>query len=284
MTNLLKDKKFSDIQIKKYIIPFGLCSYLFITSAIFSRDIHVCLIYTIAAYISLKDHVKGRLLIFILLFFLAAGLRPQNGIAYLIYPIAFYWKTITKKIGLFGIGVIALICLVLFYYLQDSLELLYESLGTYDDFSKSNTGGIFIEFYSLPFPLNTIVMVIYMALMPLPLFKCCIGMGGTWLNLPTIFSSYLIYVCFMVCIYYLCHSKFKGAYVGTILVCLIAYAGIIYGSPDERRAFAAIPGLYMCYALVKQRIPKGHYIRYRNIGWMLITVVQLFFIVYVYTR
>lgn len=281
MTNLLKDKKLSDSQIMKFMLIFGFFTYIYITSAIFSRDIYVCLVYCLATYICLKDNVKGRLFWFILLFFIAGGLRPVNGLVFLIYPFAYYFNYLKDKLGVVGLLILGIVAIILIFFLQNSISSIQNAVDYYDRLAKSNTGGLFIKFYSLPFPLNTIIMIIYMTLMPLPLTFYCLGRGMTWLNLPYCLSPFVLYLTILVCLVYLFSIKNKqGNYVNLIIANILVYCIIIYGSPDVRRAFAAIPGLFMCFCLIYNSVPRYKYNGLKQLGWAAIIAVQVFFLFY----
>lgn len=282
ISSLLKDKKLSDLQVAKFILPFGLFTYIYITSAIFSRDIHVCLVYCLATYISLKDNVKGRLVWFILFFFLASGLRPENGLLYLLFPFAYYFNYLKNKLGIGGLLLLAIISIIILWFLQNLIITGQNSISYYDDLAKTNTGGLFIKFYSLPFPLNTIMMIVYMTLAPLPIFLYCTGPGMTWLNLPYCLSPYVLYTSILVCIIYLIkiRNSYRDNCFNLIIANLIAYCLIIYASPDVRRAFAAIPGLYMCFCLVYNKVPKNQFSGLLIFGWTAIAFIQVFFLFY----
>lgn len=283
MTNLLDCYKMQERRIKELVICFGLFTYLYISSAIFTRDIYVTFVYAVAAYVCLKKDVKRRLLLFVILFFLARGFRPQNGLLLLVYPIAFYYKMLLRRIGKLGVLFLILVCLGVSLFLQDSISMGSASLLTYEEKTMTNTGGMFIRFYQLPFPLNTFVLVIYMLLMPLPVFGACIGKGMTWLNLPYSASPYLLLLVIFVCGYYVYHKKDDGRNIDIIILAsFLIYVAIIFGSPDVRRAFAAIPGLYMCYALVEKDVPSYEVTRIKRMGWPVIAAINLFFAYYVY--
>lgn len=282
MADLLQEKNKDRSTIYKYLIPFGLFSYLFISSAIFSRDCLVCLAFTFGAIVFLKDNVRFRIGWFFLLFIISAGLRPHNGLLFLVYPFAYYYKDIKRKIGGFSVVLISIGMAATYYYLQDMFSDLTKALEGYNDKSLSNTGGLFIIFYTLPFPLNTIIMMIYMMLQPLPIFFFIKGDGGTWLNLPNVLSPYLMFLCFSISFLALKNKQIISKIKTLIVVSIIVYGAIVFGSPDIRRAFAAIPGLYLCYCLVEADCPKNQKQTIRNVGWIGITVINILFIFYVY--
>ncbi|NBK97188.1 MAG: hypothetical protein EOM50_04110 [Erysipelotrichia bacterium] len=270
-------------RIKKLLLLFGFFSYLYITSAIFNRDIHVCLVYTIGVYVCLKQDVKYKPIWFVALFFIALGLRPQNGFVFLAYPFFYYFKQIKKKLGPLGIILLTSVLLVGAVSMGDYFTKSVNSIALYDNLAMTNTGGLFIRLYTLPFPLNTIIMIIYMTLQPLPLFSYCMGEGMTWLNLPYCVSPYIIAVCILVCLHYIFKASNTNLFIRNIvLASLLVYAAIIFGSPDVRRAFAAIPGLYMCYGIIESKMPTKVLGNIQKSTWAIITFINIFFICYSY--
>ncbi len=285
ITNLFEYKNISQYRIITIVTCFGLFSYLYITSAIFTRDTYVCLVYTIAAYICLKEEVRHRLLLFIILFFVARGLRPENGLLMLVYPFAYYYDYLKDRIGILGIITLIIIGIGMLFMLNESFHSNANSLDIYDQKTLNNTGGLFIKFYQLPFPLNTIIMIVYMTLMPLPMFMYCFGKAETWLNLPYILSPYLLFLVFASCIYYCFKAKGrKKQYTIIFLASLFIYSAIIYGSPDVRRAFAAIPGTFMCYGIMSSHIPESTTLQIKRTHWIIIALINLFFAYYKYIR
>lgn len=285
MANLLEYYKYEYKRILKLIIPFGLFTYIYITSAIFSRDIYVALVYTIASYICLRDEIKFRLILFILLFFIAFGCRPQNGFIFLIYPICFYYKKLKAIIGPLGIVVILGVLLFISFYFTESIVNGVSSLNSYDERSLSNTGGLFIEFYTLPFPLNTLVVSVYMLIQPLPIGFYITGDGMTLLNIPMIFSPYLISLMLYVLYYTNTHKmRLNNLYALFSCFSLLAFFMIVYGSPDLRRAYAVIPGLYMVYCLTRDECPEYKIQIFKKFVWTIIVVINIIFVFYVYLR
>ncbi len=284
MANILSVKQFSSKDIYKYIVPFGLFSYLYVSSAIFTRDTFMVLAYTLGAYIFLKEKVKYRLLWFIVLAFISAGFRPHNGLLFLVYPFGYYYKYLKSKLGGFTIIALALVALVLYVVLNEQIMTTFNSVDNYDQKALANTGGLFYQLYTLPFPINTIVMVVYMLMSPLPMLFNINGEGGTWLNLPNVLSPYLMWLCWMVCIRNLKRYRLTDNINILVLVGVLAFTAIVYGSPDIRRAFAAIPTLYLCYCLIDRTTVFAKRNYYRNLGWGVIAIINIFFFVYVYIR
>ena len=284
MAQLLAKKSFTDNSIRKLIIPFGMFTYLYVTSAIFTRDVHVCLVYSIGAYVCLSDNIKHKLLPLTLCTVMAFGLRPVNGLVFMVYPCLLYYDKLKQKAGVVGPVFLALILLIGVYYSSAFIKSGVEGLSYYDTLAKTNTGGIFITLYSLPFPFNTLVMIVYMLLMPLPMTAFIKGPGCTWLNLPTVLSPYIIIPAVIGCIYFFVNNKTKNNIVWyVILASFLSFAAITYGSPDIRRAFAAMPSLYMCFCLIKDKLPAISK-SYKKTSWTAITIINVFFMSYILLR
>ena len=94
----------------------------------------------------------------------------------------------------------------------------------------------------------------------------------------TALSIVLVYVG-----WYIIKSFRTNRFVTTYLIAfLLLYVIIIFGSPDLRRAFAAVPGLFVGFCLVKNNIPlRVKRFTYR-IVWPLVLFVNLFFVFYLY--
>lgn len=276
MTNLLVVYKYNNKFIIRYLVPFGLCSYLFITSAVFTRDVHACLAYATAVYICLKPNIRYRPLCFFLVFLLSIGIRPANGLLMLIFPFAFYYDFLKKKVGALGISIImAVALLIVLIIMSETISEVTEALDHYDDLTNENTGGLFMKFYSLPFPINTIIIVIYMLMLPLPIDGYIVGNHGTLMNLPFVLSPYIMVVVVCVCGYIVIKAKVRAVIKYTIIASMLAFAITVYGSPDLRRAFCAIPGLYMCYCLTEHQCPYKVKKTMKRVGWSLVFFVSV---------
>lgn len=267
-------------RVRKLTICFGLFTYIYITSAIFSRDLHVCLIYTIAIYYVLIKK-KHELLSFALLFILASGCRWENGLLLLVLFLAYYMSKIKNQSSLYAyvafIGVFAVVALVASGYLDEVLD----TLNRYDEKAHAFSGGLFMKFYSLPFPFNTIIMSIYILLEPLPIWTYISGEGMTYYTLPFILSPYIMSIIFVSSIWFLSHRfRMNDVIVISMLFCIFAYVCIIKGSPDLRRAYAPIPGLFMAYGLVSNQIPRSINKLIKKGVWPALVIINLFFIFY----
>ena len=264
----------------KLVLPFSICSFIFISSAIFSRDIHVTFIYTLFGYYLLQPN-KNNLILLVILAIIATGLRPVNGII-LILPILLYInKDKGKKLSpiIFTFLIVAIILLVgdgMFDYGIRKLNYYQETT------SAANVGGIFELVNRLPFPINNICICIYMLLMPLPIYMYLAPSieGTSFLTLPFVLSPYLMALVFVSCIYFV-SKKHSNHYIKKYILCtLLLFFLIIYAAPDIRRAFAVIPMLYMAFCIIYKDIPKSLIRKTKNIIWPIIVVINLIFIIY----
>lgn len=285
ISKCLKDNKLRDSEIRKYVLFFGFFSFLFISSAIFSRDIHVTLVYTLGAFYTLHNHAKSRLLIFAVLFLFALGARPQSGVVFLLYPAICYYKELKKKIGILGFFVLGIILLGLFFIIEDFLSFGIETLDEFDEMAEEESDGLFIKLYRLPFPINTMIMSVYSYFQPIPFGRYIFQEGGTWLNITSIFTPYLYAMIGIICAYYLFHNKdYKNPIFRLILVSFIIYLIIVFGSPDNRRTFAVMPGLFMCFCLIYKDSPLSIKRKSKYVYIPLLLVVNALIGIYVYTR
>lgn len=271
-------------QVYKLIIPFGLFSYLYITSAIFTRDTHVCFVCTLVAYCYLNPQCKYKILKVFLLAILAAGFRPENGLMVLIFVMGLiYDKLRQKKISglVVPLGIVAIVGCVA----SGALAFVIDVFTSFNErtIDVVNAGGLFMKMYTMPFPLNSLLLIAYSAIMPLPFLFYVIGEGGTILTLPFILSPYLLWSMFIAVFWYIRHYFYKDSKRSMFgLISILCFAMLILVEPNVRRSFAVIPGLYMLYALIKDQIPFQWLKQKRMIGWVAIAVVNIFAAVYIY--
>ena len=66
--------------IDKNVLLFAICSPLLFLSCQLMRDIHVCLLYTILAYVALRPKYRFRILLMLFIIFVTYTMRIENGI------------------------------------------------------------------------------------------------------------------------------------------------------------------------------------------------------------
>lgn len=242
---------------KKYIMIFSLCSYLYITSAIFTRDTHVCLAYALLGYVFLLPECKNRWVWFIILVAVSAGFRPTNGILAAMFPIVYYLSA-QKRSGLFLI-ILLIACAVAYPMLNSLFSFGANSLKYYSELTENNVGGIFEKVYSLPFPINQIGIAIYLLLLPLPITSVLSSTThGSMMNLPYCLSPYIMVMLYFTTLYMAIHGAVNSKkHRNYIYLCVFLFFTIVYGSPEIRRAFAAIPCLYMVFLCYLPEIPQS---------------------------
>lgn len=284
MANLLKRYNLNSKVYEQSIIVFCLCTYLYITSAIFTRDSYVAFSYFLAAYVVLLPQCRMRLFKFALIFVLALGSRPENGLLVLVYFGGYYIAKAENKNSSLLFVILIGVCVALFFALGSLVETALDTVARYNDrAAEENTGGVFSRLYSLPFPLNLFIMVIYMLIMPLPIDYYITYDGGSILTLPFVLSPYLMSLLFISVLWFI-FKKFK---VNTnvsilILMSIVAFCAITQGSPDLRRAYAPIPGLYLAYLLIREHIPKSINQFCRVIIWPMILLINVVFFIYLH--
>ena len=283
MARLLESYGIDRRKIQQFLVPFGLFSYLYLLSACFTRDIHVCLVYSLMAYACLIRNIQYRALWFLLLTLLATGFRPENGILAVMYIIGYYFQPLYKRIGPFVY--LVLVAILIGFISSEMFLSLTESLEAYNKRTiEVNQGdGLFMMVYSFPFPLNQLCIVVYQFLLPLPLTFYMVNEGGSLLTLPFIFSPYLMCLILGVIFVYL-KQFFKADIKISLFMILsfIMFCAITYGEPGIRRSFAVIPGLYMAYCLVRPCVSISTIRQIKFIGWPLIACINIFFLLYLY--
>ena len=272
-------------KVSKSIIIFCLCSYLFITSAIFTRDSYVTFAYFLAAYLILLPDCRFRLLKFVLVFLLALSSRPENGLLILIFFFGYYIAQVQRKSSfiIFIFLIVGAVGISLF--IGDLIETTMDTVSRYNErAADENTGGLFSRFYMLPFPLNLIVMVAYMLIMPLPIDYYINYDGGSIFTLPFVISPFIMALVFLCALWYLFRNfKYNKNVSYLLLTSIISFCAITQGSPDLRRAFAAIPGLFLAYLLIKDTVPKRVVRFCRVLVWPIIIIINVFILIYLHS-
>lgn len=249
---LLKRNRWGKFQ-KKMVAVFGICSYLYVGSCVFTRDTHVWFFYTLIAYLMVIPNVKLRLIKFVALIFLIVGFRFSNGVMAIIFIIAYYYKPLKQYFGNIAFVILSFLILIAYFYLNFAFEYITSELATFEGNTMDNTGGLFIKLYSLPFPLNTLVMVVYMLFMPLPLQMYISREGCSWFTLPFVLSPYICFTIIYLVLKYCKQNIMKNDTLPMLILSFfISFVCIVYGSPDLRRAFACIPSLFMAFCLIPE--------------------------------
>lgn len=284
---LLHHRKISVQKNMRLIFLFSFCTYLYVSSGVFTRDIHVCFLYSLMGYIMLKD-TNCKLIKLVAVSVLMFGMRPQNGMLAIAFVLLYYLfarSKISTFVKLFSVLAIIVIVILGFPYIN--IEKNMESFSIYHQEALSQVGGVFQSVYALPFPINKIAMLFYMCMQPLPVIgRYMIGTGGSYLTIPFVLSPYVLSyflipsICYSIKNY---HSKNRTSCV-FVLIYFMGFFLIIFGSPDLRRAFAVIPGLFMAFFLIKGDINKSVFIKIRRIVWPIIAFISIILSVYVVSK
>lgn len=264
-----------------YIVLFSLCSYLYITSSIFTRDMHACLAYSLLGYIFLLPNCKFRIFWFIVLIAGSAGIRPANGILASLFLFVYY-LTDSKNTGIF---IIIILCALISSYslINQLFSFGMDSIEYYSDLTQENSsGGMFSVIYSLPFPINQILICIYILLLPLPITSYIFGPNESLMNLPFCLSPYIMSIIFYSTLYIairnIINNKRQKYF---IYLCILLFAAIVIGSPDLRRAFAPIPCLFMAFICHEKEVPHKVFHIIKVTIWPIILIISLFLSIYV---
>ena len=285
MIDVLLKNGISKSKCFKNVLIFGCFSYLFITSAIFSRDIFVCFTYVAIAYIILLPKCSFRFIKLVIFALCAFGGRPEHGAFAIVYILAYYMSLnrskFIKVIALSSIFIVIFVILIYSSFISHAIV----TIDSFEEETLSNTGGVFMKVYSLPFPINKICMVIYMLLLPLPPSKFLIGDGNTFLTLPFLLSPYLMTLIVIGCVWYIFKFLSKDKYVAYFMcTSLLGFCLIVSVSPDLRRAFATIPGLFLAYSLVSNKIPDRVQKNVKYLVWPIVLILSIYFQLYVSLR
>lgn len=266
-----------------YCYVFGFCSYLFLTSVVFSRDLHVAFFYTLAGYYCISPYrhrfVYLKLFIIALICF---GLRPENGMFAVIFPIYYLFRNTPPNTKLL-FGALTAVVIVVFSGFIDSFIANQESynIKTMNAISQS---GMYAMFNSLPFPLNYIFNIAYSFIMPFPLTMYVVDDHIGWLGLSSIIIPFVNVVMLCSLIVYFRHHRRNYRYLWFFFVCIIYVAMCCSIEPNVRRAFAIIPSMFMLFAAVKPFLPRTKYRNIVSYSTFILLLLNIPAILYLYLK
>ena len=257
LAKYFKEIGFSYKVIINYIIIFGIFSYLFLTSVVFTRDLHVAFFYTCAAYLCLSPNNHRCIYVkFLIIILICSGLRPQNGMFAIVFPLLYYLKNTKPSEKLFFTALIFIALIVATGVLDSFLE-------THDNYTESleskNQGGLYSKFNALPFPLNFIFNAVYTLLIPLPVTQNLLDDHIQWVGIPSIAMPFINFIIILSIYKYI--KKHNGNYriIYFFLVCLLYILMSSNVEPSIRRTFAVIPALYMLFGYARLHISSHTY-------------------------
>lgn len=252
-----KEIRYSNKKIDKYCTLFGLFSYLFLTSVVFTRDLHIAFFYTFLGYYCLSP-IKHKFIYlkFCLLSLVCFGLRPENGMFALVFPVFYTIRNTPPTIKLIIYGFIVLgACLAM-----GIVERFYELQESYNERTELVAGGgLYSLFNSLPFPLNVLFNLCYFLIMPYPLTMYLIDEHISWLGL---FSLGMPFINLMIItsVGYYVNSHIKDYKILYFFILTLMYILMCCNvEPNVRRSFAVMPSLFMLFGYVKPYISQKKY-------------------------
>lgn len=279
IVNQLQLRKIDVTSRKGWLYAFGICTYLYIGSCVFTRDLHVWWVYTVIAYVIMKPECNFRLLKLLILCVMAYGFRPQNGYLSILFVVAYYSyndksSLSNKLLAIVGVAMIAFVLLS---------NMLAESLSRFTLMSEaiqdSSMGGTVMKIQSLSFPIGPIAIGIYVLLQPVVWTDYITTVGGSYLTLPFRLSPFILsFIVILTIIYAFKNiSKKNKTICMYVLMSILAFVIISYSSPDHRRAFATMPGLFMAFLLVKDELSLKMSKIVKKVVWPIIFLIITIF-------
>lgn len=233
------------VKIFQYCCVFGFCSYLLLTSSVFSRDLHVAFFYTLIAYYTLSPNRHPIVYIkLILLIIITFGLRPQNGMFTCLFLIFYILRN--KKMGRKTIVFLALFAaLIIISGFLDVAISTGEFLQSRSD--EVNQGGLYSIFAHLPFPFNSIFFMVYSFIAPIPFIFYLLNEHCGFLTLTSVVMPFLNGLMAVVVIFYVRKNPQNRAYVRMAALILLYIVMCTNIEANTRRTFAVYPLLYMLF-------------------------------------
>lgn len=278
MAQYLSEIGLSKIKIFKHCCIFGIFSYLYLTSTVFTRDLHVAFFYTLAGYYCLSPFKhRFRYVKLIVIALISFGLRPENGMFATIFPIYYYFRNTIPDTKLL-MGGLFVIILVTFSGFFDSF------ISTLDNYTARtealNQGGLYAIFNSLPFPLGTLFNIVYSFIMPFPLTMFIADIHIGYLGLPTLAIPFINVIILSTIFQYIKRNKQRYNIIYFFII-IIMYVGLCCSiEPNVRRTFAIIPTMYMLFATVKPYIPTSKYRQIVNYTALFLISINIPAIIY----
>lgn len=247
------------------LLIFSFTSPLLLFSCQMMRDIHICFLYTLGAYITLVPRIKGRWGFLILIATIVFYFRSENGFFFLLF-IGFalyrkYGQSTSSKIILFIV-----VILVLFSIGNIVIETMNDTLTRYGErnLNEASSSSLGAQLSSLPFPLNYISKTIFAMLLPFPFWK---DVASTYdysylyileMAFPFYWSTIIYY---LLSIWYKDKDNWEQSLRWLFVIC-ITY--ILLSSASEftvRRIMAVYPIIMGIYLIMRNRTNKriSHY-------------------------
>ena len=267
----------------KQILLFAIFSPVFMLSAQLMRDIHVCLLYTILAYVAIRPKFPLRILVMLIIIAIIYTFRIENGMfATAFFAIPAYSQY--KKGGILGKMMIFVIAIALIATIASAVfETMTQTLSGYTERSleEASAGSLGAKLENLPFPINAIGKTAFAQILPFPIwlpFEQSANEAYSYLRFVECFTPF--YWLPVIASTFVWWWKYRKKWDSKIL--LLFYIGVIYlfvcsvSEFNTRRLLAAYPLIFIAYILVKNSL------RLDTSKIRVITYVMLIFLHFVY--
>lgn len=243
----------------KQILLFAIFSPVFMLSAQLMRDIHVCLLYTILAYVAIRPKFPLRILVMLIIITVTYTFRIENGMfATIFFAIPAYSQY--KKGGILGKMMIVVIVISLIVsFASVVLGTMNDTLTRFTEKSleEASAGSLGAKLENLPFPINVIGKTIFAQLLPFPVWVYITDHSSyTWLRIVECFTP--LYWVPIVLSTFVWWWKYRKKWDSKIL--LLFYIGVLYllvcsaSEFNTRRLLAAYPLIFIAYIAVKDSL------------------------------
>lgn len=244
----------------RWCLVFGIFTYLFLTSVVYTRDLHIAFFYTVAGYycLSPKKH-RWIYLKFILIVLLSFGMRPENGMFAVIFPVYYRFRDVAPSVKLIIVGVVFIILVVALGY----INTFTETMAGFNAYTlERNSGGLYAQILKVPFPFNLIINSytfnpVYSFIMPFPITMFLNEDTISLFGIPSMAMPFINLIMVFSLIYYIRRRKNDYRTLYFFLICFLFITMCCTIEPNVRRTFAITPSIYMLYAQIRPRLPKA---------------------------
>lgn len=245
----------------KQILLFAIFSPVFMLSAQLMRDIHICLLFTILAYVAIRPKFPSRILVMLIIIAITYTFRIENGMfATIFFAIPAYSQY--KKGGILGKMMIVIIAIAIIAAIASAVfETMNKTLTGYTERSleEASAGSLGAKLENLPFPINAIGKTIFAQFLPFPIwlpFEQSANEAYSYLRFVECFTPF--YWLPVIASTFAWWWKYRKKWDSKIL--LLFYIGILYllacsaSEFNTRRLLAAYPLIFIAYIVVKNSL------------------------------
>lgn len=240
----------------KSILYFVFLTPLFSFSCQYLRDIHVCFIYTLMFYITIKEQQKGRYILLIVLFLISYGFRVETGLFSALFIFLSIYLHSQNKSKFFRFVLYTLMLVVVLSSFSYVYTIMNDTIEGYLERSidMAENGSLGVKLNALPVPINYISKMLFGQLLPFPIWMP-VANDSPYSSLRFVECFIPLYWIAVVLMLGLCflknYSSLDLRYKVIMLFCLLFLLLTSMSEFNPRRMMAVYPILFTVFYNVK---------------------------------